>query len=90
MCSSWRSSARSTTAEGQAEGEAKGRAEGEARGRLDAERELCAAWARKHHPAVFDRARPVIEGCDDPGRLKEWALAASGLSDAEFLKLLGA
>ncbi len=66
-----------------------GRAEGEARGRLDAERELCSELARKHHPAVFDRARALIEACGDPARLKEWALAASDLSDAEFLKRLG-
>ena len=75
--------------EGRAEGEAKGRAEGEATGRLADARELCAALARKHRPAVFDRAKPLIESCDDPARLKEWALAASDLSDAEFLKLLG-
>ena len=71
--------------EGKAEGEAKGRAEG----RLEAERELCVALVRKHHAPVFDRARPLIEACGDPARLKQWALAASDLSDAEFLKLLG-
>jgi hypothetical protein len=32
----------------------------------------------------------VIVACPDPGQLKEWALAASDLSDAEFLRLLGA
>ena len=62
--------------------------EGRAEGRLDAERELCDALTRKHHPAVFDRAKSIIEACDNPARLKEWALAASDLSDAEFLKLL--
>jgi predicted transposase YdaD len=72
------------------EGRAEGRAEGEARGRLEAERELCAAFAAKHHPAVFEHVRLQIEACEDPARLKEWALAASDLNDSEFLKLLGA
>jgi predicted transposase YdaD len=54
------------------------------------EREICAALAHKHHPAIFERTRPVIESCSDPMRLKEWALAASDLSDADFLRLLGA
>lgn len=72
------------------EGLAKGEARGRVEGRLDAERDLCAALASKHHPAVFDRARRVIEGCEDPARLKEWALAASDLNDVEFLRLLGA
>jgi predicted transposase YdaD len=66
-----------------------GRAEGRAEGRLDAERELCAALARKHHPLAFERARQIIESCDDASRLREWTLAASDLSDAEFLRLLG-
>ena len=71
------------------EGRAEGRAEGETLGRIEAERELCAALAAKHHAAVFERARPLIETCQDPARLKEWALAASDLSDSDFLKLLG-
>jgi hypothetical protein len=76
--------------EGRVEGRVEGRLEGRAEGRLDAERELCSELARKHHPVVFDRARPLIEACGDPARLKEWALAASDLSDAEFLNRLGA
>lgn len=71
-------------------GRAEGLAEGEAKGRLESERELCAALARKHHPAVFDQARPLIEACPDPARLKEWALAASDLGESEFLRLIGA
>jgi hypothetical protein len=67
-----------------------GRAEGLAAGRLEAERELCMALARKHHPGVFDQARQTIEACQDPDRLKEWALAASDLDDAGFLRLLSA
>lgn len=63
--------------------------EGKAEGRLEDARELCAALARKHHSTVFERARPLIEACDEPARLKEWALAASDLNDAEFLRLLG-
>jgi hypothetical protein len=67
-----------------------GRAEGLAEGRLMGERELCAAITQKHHPAVFDRVRPLIEACSDPVRLKEWALVAPDLTDADFLKLFGA
>jgi hypothetical protein len=65
-----------------------GRVEGRAEGRLQAERELCLALATKHHPAIAERLRVKIEGCDDPARLKEWALAASDLSDGDFLKLV--
>ena len=64
--------------------------EGRAEGRIEDARDLCAALVRKHHAPVFDRAKPLIEACGDPARLKEWALAASDLSDAEFLNLLGA
>jgi predicted transposase YdaD len=77
-------------AEGHAEGHAEGRVEGEALGRLEAERDLCVALAFKHHASVIERARPRIETCDDPARLKEWALASSDLSDDEFLRLIGA
>ena len=57
-------------------------------GRLEAERELCSELARKYHPAVFDRARPLIEACQDPARLKEWVLVTLDLSDADFLSRL--
>lgn len=72
------------------EGRAEGHAEGEARGRLQAERELCSALARKYHVAVADRALPLIAACTDPARLEQWALATPDLSDTEFLRLLGA
>jgi hypothetical protein len=75
--------------EGKAEGRVEGKAEGRAEGRLEAERELCMALTLKHHRAVFERARLLIDACENTVRLKEWALAASDLSDAEFLKLLG-
>lgn len=64
--------------------------EGKAEGRLEDAREFCVALARKHHPAVFDRIESIIAACDDHARLKEWAVSASDLSDAEFLSLLGA
>ena len=74
--------------EGRIEGRAEGRTEGRTEGRLEVERELCAALAFKHHPAVFGRARPIIESCQDPDRLREAALRASDLTDGEFLRLL--
>jgi predicted transposase YdaD len=67
-----------------------GRAEGRAEGRVEDARELCAALAQKHHPAVLDRAQRLIEACPDLTTLRAWALAASDLDDAEYLKLLGA
>jgi predicted transposase YdaD len=67
-----------------------GRAEGRAEGRVEGEREVCAALVRKHHPALFERVRTIVNACDDPARLTEWALAASDLTDEEFLALLGA
>jgi len=77
-------------AEAQAAGLAEGRAAGRAEGRLEAERRLCLALARKHHPVAFDQAQPLIEACQDPDRLEQWALAASDLADADFLRLLEA
>lgn len=59
-------------------------------GLADAHRESCVAFARKYHPLVFERTRPIIESCDDTARLEQWLLAAPDLSDSEFLKLLGA
>jgi hypothetical protein len=64
--------------------------EGHAEGRVEGEREVCAALVRKHHPAVFERVWPILEACYDPTRLTEWALAASDLTDDEFLALLRA
>ena len=52
--------------------------------------QLCVELARKHHPAVVERAVPVIEACADSSRLTEWALAASDLDDSAFLRLVGA
>jgi predicted transposase YdaD len=71
------------------EGKAEGKAEGIAAGRLQDAREFCAAISRKHHPAVFARVEPLIANCSDPVKLKEWAVAASDLNDAEFVALLG-
>jgi len=65
-----------------------GLANGRSEGRLAAERELCAALARKYHPAVFERVRPLIESCQDPDRLRDWVLRASDLADADFVRLL--
>ena len=70
-------------------GRSEGLSEGLSEGRLEVAREVCAALARKHHPAVFDRARPLIDSCQDLARLREWALGASDLRDADFLRLLG-
>lgn len=67
-----------------------GKAAGLAEARLEHRREWCAAFARKYHPAVFDRVEAIIAACEDPDRLMEWMLTASDLSDAEFLELLGA
>ena len=79
-------------AEGEAQGAARGEAQGEARGlhdgRIAAERELCAALLRKHHPALLSRVLPLIEACDDPARLKEWALAVSDREE-DLLRVLG-
>ena len=57
-------------------------------GKLEGAREACVALARKHHAGVFDRVASIIAACDDSARLKAWALAASDLSDDEFLALI--
>lgn len=62
--------------------------EGKADGRLEVARETCVEHAQKYHHAVFGRVEPLIAGCNDPVRLKEWTLAAPDVSDDEFLALL--
>jgi hypothetical protein len=62
--------------------------EGKQDGKLEGAREACAAVARKHHPRVFERVASVIAACDEPSRLNEWILAASDLSDDEFVALV--
>ncbi len=64
--------------------------EGKAEGRIEEARAFCTVLARKHHAAAFDRIEGIIAACTDPARLKEWGGVASDLSDAEFLKLIGA
>jgi hypothetical protein len=54
-------------------------------GKAEGKREFCVALARKYHSLVFERARPVIEACEDPARLEHWVLMAPDLSDSEFL-----
>jgi predicted transposase YdaD len=73
-------------AEGRTQGRTQGLSEGLSAGRLEAERDLCLALVAKHHPAILDRARPLIEACADPVRLKDWALTASDLDAAAFLR----
>jgi len=65
-------------------GETKGRAEG----RAEEARQICVGLAKTLHPAVADRVVPVIEGCSELTRLRQWALRASRLSDVEFVQLV--
>ena len=58
-------------------------------GVVEGEKRLCVALIAKYHPHVLEQARPMIEACEDPARLQEWALAAPELNDSELLKLLG-
>jgi len=66
----------------------KGRTEGLAEGRAEAARQICVDLAKTLHPAVADRVVPVIEGCSELSRLRQWALRASRLSDVEFVRLV--
>ena len=65
------------------------KAEGEAKGREAAERELCLALVKKHHPTLSAKATPVIDACDDPSLLRAWALSASDRDEKGFASLLG-
>ena len=65
------------------------KAEGEAKGRVAAERELCLALVKKHHPTLSAKATPVIDACDDPSLLRAWALSASDRDEKGFASLLG-
>jgi hypothetical protein len=68
-----------------AEGEAKGKAEGE----VTALKDACLELVRKHHPAMLPKATPIVEGCDDPGLLKDWLLAASDPDEVALARRLG-
>ena len=49
----------------------------QAEGTLAAFREFCREQVRKHHPALLERAGPLIDTCGDLDRLKAWALGAT-------------
>jgi hypothetical protein len=66
------------------------RAEGRAEGAVVTARSLCAELVKQHHPAILSVVAPVIAACVDGERLQSWALAASQLSDAELVRLVGA
>jgi hypothetical protein len=61
---------------------------GLAEGRLESERELCSALVRKYHAAIAELALERIGSSQDTAKLREWALAAPDLDDAQFLSLL--
>ena len=73
-----------------AEGRAQGRAEGRAEGEVVVARSICAELVKQHHAAILSVVAPLIEACSDAGRLHAWALAASKVSDAELVRLVGA
>jgi hypothetical protein len=85
---------RRSRAEGRVEGRAEGRVEGRVEGRAEGEvvtaRSLCAEFVKQHHPAILSVVAPVIEACANARRLHDWALAASRVSDAELVRLVGA
>ena len=65
------------------------RAEGRAEGQADTARTVCLGFAKQHHEGLLPLVAPLIKECSDPALLQEWALAASRLSDDEFLALVG-
>jgi hypothetical protein len=73
-----------------AEVKRRSRAEGRAEGEVIAARSLCAELVKQHHAAILSVVSPVLEACADAGRLHDWALAASRVSDAELVRLVGA
>jgi hypothetical protein len=66
------------------------RAEGLAEGQVIAARSLCVDFVKQHRPGILSLVSPVIGVCADAGRLRDWALAAPRVSDAEFVRLVGA
>ena len=73
-----------------AEVKRRSRAEGRAEGEVVDARLLCAEFVKQHHPAILSVVAPVIEACANARRLHDWALAASRVSDAELVRLVGA
>jgi hypothetical protein len=73
-----------------AEVKRRSRAEGRAEGEVIAARSLCAELVKQHHAAILSVVSPVLAACADAGRLHDWALAASRVSDAELVRLVGA
>jgi predicted transposase YdaD len=85
----WQTAQAEGKAEGRAEGKVEGLAEGLAKGKLIAFREFCREQVGKHHPALLERARPLIDTCVDLERLKAWALVATDYDDDGFARFLG-
>jgi len=74
-----------------AEGRAQGRAEGRAEGEVVTARSICAELVnRSGQGGPYLVNADIIEACADAGRLHDWALAASRVSDAELVRLVGA
>ena len=69
---------------------AEGRAEVARKGEVVTARLLCVDFVKQHRPGILSLVSPVIEACADAGRLHDWALAAPRVSDAEFVRLVGA
>ena len=64
------------------------RKRGRAEGRVDYARTVCLSFAKQHHEGLLPLVAPHVKRCSDPSLLQEWALAASRLSDDEFLALV--
>ena len=56
---------------------------------IEAERELCVEFVRRHHPSLWPRAKGCVDACTDPAVLRHWILSAGQLDDAGFARLLG-
>jgi hypothetical protein len=85
----WQAAYAEGFAEGRAEGLAEGRAESLAEGGLAVFRDLCREQVRRHHPALLESAGPLIDACDDLGRLKAWFLRATEYDDEGYARFLG-
>lgn len=61
---------------------------GRTEGRAEEARQICVELAKTLHPAVADRVVPLIKGCSELTRLRQWALRAPRVSDIEFARLV--
>lgn len=79
---------RQARADGLAKGLVRGRVEGRIEGRVEAARETCLDIVRSCHPRTLPRVAHAIAACQSPRTLRNWAVAAARVPEADFVAVV--